>query len=80
MGIGDVIGGFSMKIMAFEVRADEEEYLDALVKEHGIEIVRSSAVPGPENADLTEGCEGVSLLGQGQIDRALLEQYHKNQA
>ena len=45
---------------------------------HGIEIIRSSAVPGPDNADLTEGCEGVSFLGQGLIDRALLEQYHRN--
>ena len=36
----------------------------------------SGEVPTVENAVLTEGCQGVSILGQGKIDGPLLDVWH----
>ncbi len=38
----------------------------------------SNEVPSLDNADLVKGCEGVSTLGMGKIDRALLSRYREN--
>lgn len=65
-----------MKIFAYEVRADEIEYFERLRQVYGVEIQLSGEVPGPNNAALTAGCEGVTMLGQGRIDAALLDLYH----
>ena len=66
-----------MKIYAFEVRADEKEIFLALAQKYGVEVELSQEVPDLENAEKVRGYEGVTLLGQGNIDAALLEKYHE---
>ena len=65
-----------MKIFAYEVRPDEAACFEKLRQEHGVDIVLSGEVPTLDNAALAAGCEGVTMLGQGRIDAALLDAYH----
>ena len=66
-----------MKIYAFEVRADEREAFDRMAAECGVEVIMSSEVPTLANAELVKGCEGVTTLGMGKLNRELLEAYQK---
>lgn len=61
------------KMIAFEARPDETAEFQALSRELGIEVALCEQVPTKDNAGLTEGCAGVSVLGQGTIDGALLD-------
>lgn len=65
-----------MKIFAYEVRPDEAACFEKLRQEHGVDIVLSGEVPTLDNAAMAAGCEGVTMLGQGRIDAALLDAYH----
>lgn len=65
-----------MRIMVYEVRRDEQAELDCQAASLGVELKVSEAVPSMENADLAADCEGVSILGQGQIDGALLDVWY----
>lgn len=67
-----------MKLLAYEVRPDEEPYFQKLAQGHGVEITRMAAVPLPGNAHFTRGVDGVSVLGQGKINRELLELWKTN--
>ena len=62
-----------MKIMVYEVRPDEQADLEQQAALHGVELAVTDAVPTLENAALAAGCAGVSILGQGRIDAALLD-------
>ena len=62
-----------MKIMVYEVRQDERAELDRQSRELGVELTVTPEVPTMDNAGLAEGCLGVSILGQGRIDAALLD-------
>ena len=62
-----------MKIMVYEARPDERADLEKQAALHGVELSVTDAVPTLENASLAAGCIGVSILGQGCIDAALLE-------
>lgn len=62
-----------MKILAYEVRPDEQLELQRQAELLGIELNMTEEVPSPENAHLACGCEGVSTLGQGRLDGVLLE-------
>ena len=64
-----------MKIAAFEVRPDEKDSFARWSKEYQVELLEYTQVPTLENAGLVAGCEGVTILGQGKIDRALLGKY-----
>lgn len=64
-----------MKIYMYEVRPDERAAAEAVAAGLGVEAVFSECVPSMENADSLAGFDGVSILGQGVIDRALLEKY-----
>ena len=64
-----------MKIFAYEVRKDEIAAFSAAAAKYHVEIVTSTLVPTLENAGLAAGCDGVTILGQGRIDRKLLERY-----
>ena len=66
-----------MKIMVYEARKDELADLNRLAKELDVELDISEAVPSMETAELAAGCEGVSMLGQGKIDRELLDRFHQ---
>lgn len=62
-----------MRIMVYEMRQDEQAELDRQSRELGVELAVTAEVPTLENAALAEGCRGVSILGQGRIDAALLD-------
>ena len=62
-----------MKIMVYEARQDERAELERQSRELGVELAVTPEVPTPDNAGLAEGCLGVSILGQGRIDAALLD-------
>ena len=64
-----------MKICVYEVRGDELKDLEAIGGELGLELELHKEIPGPETAGLAAGCEGVSMLGQGRIDAALLDRW-----
>ncbi len=64
-----------MKIMVYEVRPDEQADLEQQAALHGVELAVTDAVPTLENAALAAGCAGVSILGQGRIDAALLDAF-----
>ena len=65
-----------MKIMVYEARADELAELRAQEANLGIELKITKDVPTPENAELAAGCEGISILGQGHINKALLDAWY----
>lgn len=58
-----------MKIAAFEVRPDEKTSFARWAKAYNVEVKEYSEIPSLENADLAAGCEGVTFLGQGKINR-----------
>ena len=64
-----------MKIFMYEVREDEKKDIAAAADELGVEVEISKETPSLENADLVSGYDGVSFLGQGKIDAALLDRY-----
>lgn len=64
-----------MKIFAYEVRKDETAAFSKAAADYHVDIVTSSLVPTLANAGLVAGCDGVTILGQGRIDRPLLERY-----
>ena len=64
------------KIYAYDVRPDEEAAFHALSRRLGISIILSPEAPSLENAALAQGCDGITMLGQGNINAALLTCYH----
>ena len=66
-----------MKIFMYEVREDEKNDIAAVAGELGVEVAISKETPSLEIADLVTGYEGVSFLGQGKIDAALLDRYRE---
>lgn len=64
-----------MKIFLYEVREDEKEFIAELAEKLNLEVEISPEVPSLENAYMAEACQGVSVLGQGNIDAALLNRY-----
>lgn len=67
----------SLKIIAYEVRPDEQEEFQVLSAELGVELILCQDVPSRENAGLAADCAGVSILGQGTIDAGLLDLWHQ---
>ena len=66
-----------MKIAAFEVREDEKKSFAHWAEVYQAEVVEHSEGPSLENTELVAGCEGVTMCGQGKIDRELLTEYQK---
>lgn len=62
-----------MKITAYDVREDEREHIDALVRETGFEIVCLTEPLTLESADLAAGSDGVAVLGHHRIDAAIMD-------
>lgn len=65
-----------MKIMVYEARKDELAEIARQAEELGVQAEVCEEVPTLENAALLAGCAGVSILGQGHIDKALLDAWH----
>lgn len=66
-----------MKIAVYEVRRDEVDVLTRIAAAAGVELVCTGEIPTAENSSMAEGCEGVSVLGQGKIDAALIRRYRE---
>lgn len=64
-----------MTICVYEARKDELKDFEEVSRELALELKICTEVPGPETAALAEGCEGVSILGQGTIDAPLLDKW-----
>lgn len=64
-----------MRIAAFEVRPDEEASFQHWAEQYHVDIDIYRDIPSLDNVSLAEGCTGVTMLGQGRIDRELLERY-----
>ncbi len=61
-----------MKIFAYEVREDEEAFFEKMQQEMKVDLTVSREVPSPQTAALAKGCEGVTILGQGNINEEVL--------
>ena len=68
---------FVMKLLLYEVREDEKADIARIAKELKVEVVETGEVTSLENAGMAEGCDGVSILGQGTIDVPLLDVWKK---
>jgi D-lactate dehydrogenase len=66
-----------MKIMVYEARPDELPALRSQENALGVELRITEKVPSLETAALAEDHEGVSILGQGNIDSALLDAWYR---
>ncbi len=64
-----------MKIFAYEVRDDEKKAFERLAEGYGVELTISTDVPSLQNAGEVAGFDGITMLGQGNISRELLEAY-----
>ncbi len=64
-----------MRICAYEVREDEKKDFAEMAKKLQVEVELHAEVPGPDTAELARGCAGVTMLGMGKIDKALLDQW-----
>ena len=62
----------NQKIFAYEVREDERAEMEALAARLDIDLAMTAEVPSMENADAVKGCIGVTILGQGNINKELL--------
>lgn len=62
-----------MKIAVYSLRDDEKEFLEVQKKALQVEIIQTQEEPSLENADMLNGCTGVSVLGQTFIGKALLD-------
>ena len=65
-----------MKIMVYEAREDERSELRVQETNLRIELKITENVPTLENAGLAAGCEGISIMGQGSIDKELLDAWY----
>lgn len=66
-----------MKIIAYEVRPDERDYLEAEAAKSGVDI---TVVNGPltmENIDGVEGADGITILGDSRLDANMIEELAK---
>ena len=64
-----------MKICAYEVREDEKKDFARMAEKLQVEIELHDEIPSPDTAALAEGCEGVTMLGMGKIDKELLDMW-----
>ena len=62
-----------MKLAAYSCRPYETAAFDRYEKELGCTVIRCTETLSLENAELSKGCEGVSISGSGRLDRELME-------
>ncbi|MCI2047302.1 MAG: lactate dehydrogenase [Faecalibacterium sp.] len=61
-----------MKIMAYEVRADERQTLAARAAARGAELTMTEAALDDTTAALAKGADGVTMLGQSRMDTGVI--------
>lgn len=67
-----------MKILAFDVRDDEEFYFQQLEAKHGLAIERKPSSLIPETLAQTAGYDAVTVLGMSRIDSVILDGLRAN--
>lgn len=68
-----------MKIIAYEVREDEKNYLLDAAKRHNVEVQLVGKPLTGDNVDLVEGAAGVTILGETKLDDNLMQEIAKRQ-
>lgn len=67
-----------MKIYAYKVRNDELDYFNEFKDHYHVEVTLDSQIPTLDNAHLTQGYTGVTILGQGTINTPLPDKWYQN--
>lgn len=62
-----------MKIIAFGVREDEEDYMEPIAKSFGMEVTICHEHLNLNTVSLTQGYDGVSIVGVDKANRDVLE-------
>lgn len=65
-----------MKILLYEVREDEKQYIVEFANKLNLNVIITNEVASIENCHMVEGCEGISILGQSKLNAELLDIYH----
>lgn len=63
-----------MRILAMEVRPDEEPWLRCMARENGVQIETTPMGLCEETANVCRGFDGVTILGMHRIGRQLMDQ------
>jgi len=64
-----------MKIFIYNFREDEKQFYDKFCEKYDVEIGKCSDYPSMENAELTRGYEGVSIL-VSDMNEKILQKFH----
>lgn len=62
-----------MKIMAYEVRDDEQQYFEAAAGQYQVEIIYTSNILDVQTVELAIGCDAVTILGHSEIGSVILD-------
>lgn len=66
-----------MKFISYETREDERKDFEELSKKLNVEIVLVKETLNENTVCLAEGCDGVTTLGQSQINKSILDKLRK---
>lgn len=66
-----------MRFLVFEARDDEMQAIRKQEEKLPVTVDTTPEVPSLQNVDLVKGYDGLSVLGQGRLDAALLDEYAK---
>lgn len=66
-----------MKLLAFEVRADEKEYFQKMREQHQLVIDEREDILTLENVDQCQGYDAITCLGMSSLNRDLLSELKK---
>lgn len=64
-----------MKILIYEAREDERNDIWRIAEELGIQVEISEEVPSLKNAYRAKDFDGISILGQGKLEKRLLDSF-----
>lgn len=67
-----------MKIIAFDVRCDEIPHIERISKRLNLDVVWTKDALSSDTIYLTEGVDGISILGYSKIDKVLIDQLSEN--
>ncbi len=71
-------GEDDMKIAAYEVRPDEKPVIEKRCKELGIDLIATSEVLSAANVEMSKGCDGVTVLGQSDLNHGVIDTMVEN--
>ena len=62
-----------MKIVAYETRSDEQVHFDRIKERLGVQVFNTPEILSAKSIQLTEGAEGVSILGHSIINKQIID-------